>query len=313
MISQMPHLNKWQYHKNLATEVAKNMLTSEYIKIAKRGERMSRCSERITYQYCQDCGAIHLSRVWLCRDRLCPVCNWRLATKRYAEMMQIATAEELQAYNVSVITLTMRNVPLDNLRNALTQMSKAWDRLCKRRTYKRLIIGYAKHTEITNKDTNDTYHPHLHVLVIVPQYAMIEHQQLCWDWADCLDVNYRPYVDIRRAYTQTPNGKKDWDNIAGAIIEAFKYSVKSEDIATLSPNNLTQLAEQVAGFQFITYGGLFRMLRKKYGITSPDRTEVVNDAIIACPQCGSTALAYDLYKWAFGRYLIDNDRDFSTM
>lgn len=307
-ISQMPHNGKWNLKKQRAIVMSARLAAAaaeeEDKNLMRRASLMEHCGERIRYTICEDCGHIHLASVWLCRDRLCPICGWRLAAKRYAEMMKIAEDPTLAEYNASVITLTVRNVHLGELRDCLRALNQAWKRFTNRKRWKRQMIGYARHVEITKSTIYGTLHPHLHILAIVPRGTMIDRGELATAWGECLDASYTPYVDIRRAYTIDIDGCKDWHNIAGAILESFKYSVKDEQLSALEPTDLNTFAAAIKGFQFITYGGIIGDLRRKYGITDTDRADGVDDTIIKCKDCGSTALVDEIYQWAFGSYAL---------
>src|SRR5699024_11446842 len=47
----------------------------------KKAERVKDCAEVLEYKVSYETGEKTLYRVWFCKSRLCPMCNWRRAMK----------------------------------------------------------------------------------------------------------------------------------------------------------------------------------------------------------------------------------------
>src|SRR5699024_12636872 len=47
----------------------------------KKAERVKDCAEILEYKQNRETGERKLYRVWFCKSRLCPMCNWRRAMK----------------------------------------------------------------------------------------------------------------------------------------------------------------------------------------------------------------------------------------
>src|SRR5699024_9319806 len=47
----------------------------------KKAERVKDCAEVLEYKVSYETGEKTLYRVWFCKSRLCPICNWRRAMK----------------------------------------------------------------------------------------------------------------------------------------------------------------------------------------------------------------------------------------
>src|SRR5699024_11294089 len=47
----------------------------------KKAERVKYCAEVLEYKVSYETGEKTLYRVWFCKSRLCPMCNWRRAMK----------------------------------------------------------------------------------------------------------------------------------------------------------------------------------------------------------------------------------------
>ncbi len=86
-------------------------------------------------------------------------------------------------------------------------------------------------TEVTVNKNDGSYNQHMHVLLCVEnayfrKKKYITQTELVDLWQQALKVNYRPVVNIKAI---KPKGDKD---IASAIKETSKYSVKSSDFLT---------------------------------------------------------------------------------
>src|SRR5699024_3757341 len=47
----------------------------------KKAERVKDCAEILEYKHNRETGERGLYRVWVCKSRLCPMCDWRRAMK----------------------------------------------------------------------------------------------------------------------------------------------------------------------------------------------------------------------------------------
>lgn len=159
MIPYPDALGKWTLHKNAAYQQGTRLRNAGAAVGRKdiwlRGDIMRDCSSRIEYTYCQECGSLHIRRTNLCRDRLCPICAWRLSLQRIGDMMQTLEYLHQQRAHISaaMLTLTIKNVDADNLSNTISHMLHAWDRLLKRRTVQKWVTGYARSIEIRAHQT----------------------------------------------------------------------------------------------------------------------------------------------------------------
>lgn len=303
---------KWAAHKNLSIVLAERLRAAGIAAGRKdiwlRGDIMADCSTRIEYTYCPECGSMHLRRTYLCRDRLCPLCAWRLSLQRIAEMMQTIDylTQQRQTVSAAMLTLTVRNCALDTLGATISAMTAAWDRLCKRRSVRRWVSGYARSVEIT-RASDGTYHPHIHVLIVwADSYDKDIHQRTWADmWRECLQVDYTPIVDIRTAYGRTSDATA-WDKLLSATVEATKYCIKGMALQSIPDTDLIAVADAIKGKRLMAYGGCIRAARAALRMTADDMPTDVSDTTIDCPKCGCTDTAIMAYQWAqdTGMYLL---------
>ena len=105
-------LQKWAEKRVKKRDIADKMAAAGYIR---RAFAMRNCGSQMAIQYCEHCGLHRIRSTNLCRDRLCPVCRWRLAIKRYAEMVQVCdiAKTEYPTNRYFFLTLTIRSFWMD--------------------------------------------------------------------------------------------------------------------------------------------------------------------------------------------------------
>lgn len=240
--------------------------------------------------YCPECNIRTVIRANLCRDRLCPLCAWRRG-KALASRLRRAVS-----YNIGhnptnppryvLLTLTVKNCDWLQLRENIVQIMEGWKKLSRRIAFKRAVLGWARTFEIT-RGRDGKAHPHLHILLEVPQEYFkkdgplyLEHDALVRLWARCLGVEYYPSVDIRAVR----QGK-----VSGAIAEVSKYLAKGYDIEGLSDAEFEAYASAIAGIRAWGCGGSFREADSEMEadeLLHVENREGEHDPRCDCPLCG---------------------------
>ncbi len=173
-----------------------------------------------------------------CKLRLCPMCIGRRARRSAWKLSQVLDmAEKEHGAKYLFLTLTMKNVPGDQLGDALGQLTKGWYRLMEQRQMERSVKGWFRAIEITRSGKN--YHPHLHaILAVEPDYFSRESRKsgkylnqtdLVVRWQKALRVDYKPSVRIQTAKGKSGEGTAVASAGGRAAVEAAKYAVKDED------------------------------------------------------------------------------------
>jgi hypothetical protein len=301
--------------------------------LAGRAHRMTNCATYIEYEIALETGVIRLKRANLCRDRLCPTCNWRLAIRRAAEMQE--TIKAIAAADPTAVglllTLTLRNCPSDRLRWTIQHLSQSFTRLRKHRLFARKVMGYARSIEVTYNPATDTYHPHIHALLIVPkQYltAPITQNEYAHMWQKAAALDYLPIVDIRRTYApetapENPANSDETPQPEMQVItarvskleegtkEAVKYFVKPAALrAILASEDLSELAIALSGHRLIAYGGCIKAARAALGYTdTPTDTpaEETETDIVPAPSTQLEKLAFTWCMATSSYVRIDDD------
>lgn len=242
-------------------------LNADYIAMAyedvdpAKAKRIRECASWLAYIR-KDDGSMKLHDARFCRVRLCPICQWRRSLKTFAQMSKVLDVAKAQGYEFLFLTLTMRNVGASELSQGLDRLLLAFNRLMKYKRIKSAVKGYYRGCEVTHNQSEDTYHPHLHVVLAVkPSYFRGSHyiSQADWSelWAKALGVEYTPIVDIRRCR----GGAK-------AIAEACKYAVKPGDIINvddwdMTVDTLAVLDRALDRRRFVGLGGILKEIHKQ--------------------------------------------------
>lgn len=291
------NLVDWSAHKSAAVTLATRLARMPSIPKG-RVTRMLNCGDTIGMRYCPSCGYRHITHTHSCKDRLCPLCSWRLAIKRYHEMR--ATIEYLSGeiedrqLKAFMLTLTVKNCKSRYLRETLAKMSEAWDKM---RHHKALrdVAGWGRCTEVTFNQSTKQFHPHYHILLLVPQEIMpYEMEYQCrMAWQRAAQLPYVPVIDVRAAYCK--DGENDIIKCAG---EAFSYSIKPMTVSGMSDYYLESFANQMAGFRLTGFGGIIKQARAELKITDEEKDDDHRPDIC---QCGSQ-LEEMLLAWSAGGY-----------
>lgn len=190
-----------------------------------RSKRVGTCGEYLEFHVTEK--GSKLARAFFCKDRLCPMCNWRRSLKVFSQMSKVMDALQSQGYQFLFLTLTVKNCSGDDLGVVLDEMQHAWTRMMHLKAVKKAVCGTFRAIEVTRNRRTGEYHPHYHVVLAVrPDYFKKCYiTQTSWKnmWRDSCRLSYDPVVDIR---TIKADSKKD---MAKAVAETSKYAVKDKD------------------------------------------------------------------------------------
>lgn len=311
-ISQKTAAVKWGEKKKLSNRLARKMSAAGF---EKRGNLMSHCGDIIGLKVCPNCGNTHIAKAQLCRDKMCPTCAWRLSIKRYAEMCKTFDAIEGMDKLLPLFwTVTVRNCAAANISQTLKSMSEDWNRLMARKTIKPLFKGWARAVEITYNRKADTFHPHYHIIVLASKkvletmfpLARNDKQRVAYlmpslgaAWKEAARLDYEPITDLRAIASK--HGEPD--NITAAILETFKYSVKSSELDQMPLGTFRCLVNGLAGKRMTAYGGVIKEARRLMCLSERDElTEADNnlegEQQQPCTRCGSQEMRLMIFRWA---------------
>lgn len=264
------------------------------------------CATWLEFAHEPGADKIRLHDANFCRIRLCPICQWRRSLKIWSQTSQMVAAVQQQQPKTGwiMLTLTQRNVDGWELRYELDRLYKGWNDLMRRKEVRGAVLGWMRVLEVTHNTkwastSYDTYHPHFHALLMVPQSYFHSRRYLSaakWSalWADVLDLDYTPSIEVHAVRGDT----------AGAIAEVSKYATKPDSVITPDDWDLTlkaveQLDKDLAGRRLIAYGGILRQLHHDLHLDSVDDGDLIHTA----DEPSETAAAvyeYISYSWAIG-------------
>jgi plasmid rolling circle replication initiator protein Rep len=242
-------------------EVKKNseLIALAYLsnpELERYGQKVSACSEWIILNFCRVGNEI-VRRVsaMKCRVRHCPICQ-RARSMKLLKQMQEGLDLLVKDYPKNrwvFLTLTVPNCSMEELKDVLTEMNKAWQRLIKRKEFA-IVKGWLRSTEVTKgKGEENTAHPHFHILLFVPSYyfgnGYIKQEIWAEIWKSCMRLEVTPIVDVRAV--------KDLEGGLKEVIKVAHYSVKPTEISK-DPEWFVEFHKQVFKKRFLAKGGLLK-------------------------------------------------------
>lgn len=266
-----PRDKPWDQHRAEADQIA--AIYRRHPEFASIAGRIELCSLMLGFGWApnrEDASVLTLKlrEARFCRVRHCPICQWRRALMWMARFLA-ALPQILGLYpnaRFVFLTLTRRNVPVGELRGALREMSKAWERLSQRKPFK-VVLGWIRTTEVTH-GKDGAAHPHFHALLLVPASYFtknyLKHSQWVAMWRAALRVPYDPIVDVRIVRNQSQR-----DGITAAVRETLKYAVKPGDMKA-SDEWFWELTRQLHKLRFVAAGGALKSVLRPGDETEQD-------------------------------------------
>ncbi len=262
----------------------------------KRALNIEECGTFIELTY-DETGAEKIKNSNFCRERLCSVCAWRrqarfLATTEPA--LQIIDSRYHGKAQYIFITLTVRNCAGSELSDTITAMLKAWDRLYKRKPFSQYSLGAIRSCEVTYNAENNTYHPHLHILMLMRNsyFAasnIIDTYKLAVLWEHALQVDYTPVVYMQAIKPRSIGADEKID----AVLETIKYSLKTKDFS-ISPDVTRVLMNALRGRRLISFSGVIAKVRAE--LKAGDIYNDLND-YVAAPAARSILYSFSASGW----------------
>lgn len=240
-------------------------------------ERVATCGDTLRFIRNQD-GSLKLYQAYFCKSKLCPMCNWRRSMKyayQTSKIVDEAIKQEPKG-RFLFLTLTVKNVEGEALNRTLSQLTQSFDRLFRRAKVKRNLLGYLRSVEVTHNEKEGTYHPHIHVLLMVrPNYFSGRNDnyitQEAWGdmWGQSLKVDYVPMVDIRAV-------KEKGKGLRGAVLETAKYPTKPIKLDVENKQVVDDLYNGLYRKRQLGYGGIFKDIKKQLALDDVENGDLVH-------------------------------------
>lgn len=278
----------------------------------KKAERVKDCALVLEYKQNYETGERKLYRVWFCKSRLCPMCNWRRAMKHGIQSNKVVAEVIRQKPKVRwlFLTLTVKNVyDGEELNKSLSDISKGFNRMMKYVKIAKNLVGFMRATEVTVNNIDNSYNQHMHVLICVESTYFynaenyINQKQWIKYWRRAMQVDYDPNVKIQII---RPKNKEKTD-IQSAIDETAKYPVKDADFMTDDEEkNLKRLSDLEEGLhrkRLISYGGLLKDIHKKLNLDDAEDGDLIHtDDEDKADEDGFSIIA--MWNWNRKNYFI---------
>lgn len=229
-----------------------------------RIDRVKSCSNYFTAVADRTLQKSKIVKAIRCRDKFCPVCQKIKSTKNALAIEAMYNyLKDTTKLNYLFITLTAPNVKGDKLSEELNNYTSSFKRMIKTKKIEKINKGYIAKLEITYNFEEDTYHPHYHILMAVPNqyfknpdYYLKQNEWLeIWQKAK-RDKNITQ-VDVRKVQN------KNIDGISSEVLELAKYMAKSADYFN-SLDVFETYYNETHKKRFMRYGGLFKESLKEF-------------------------------------------------
>jgi plasmid rolling circle replication initiator protein Rep len=296
----------WDSHKLQSTKVS-NALSLGYESHQRQAARMCDCAKHLEFGWRPDVktgqNSLKLKSSHFCRVRHCPICQWRRSLMwiaRFYKAFPKIYADHPE-WRYIMVSFTVRNCPVTELKSTLTEMNSAWQRLIQRKAWPGL--GFVRSTEITRgswvllpdrqklppklvsqvpidmRELHDknTAHPHYHCLIAVPPGYFKGTKYLStakWAtmWQEALRSDYTPICDARIVKP------KDYSKLRGDTVwkssdrEEFELSVDETRNAVLDVAQEVLQNPPGEEFQLSKFEYIFSAIKEviKYAVKPDD-------------------------------------------
>jgi plasmid rolling circle replication initiator protein Rep len=305
----------WRKNKLLSVAISDAYFLIDELK--KYGTVVGSCGNYLKFGACTNVEhGKKLIEAYFCKARLCVTCQGRRSLLVRKEVLDLVHWHR-EKYSTDIpllLTLTVVNVPGDELGRTIDHMNKALRRLMRRKVIKRSIRSWFRSLEITYNQERQDFHPHFHILLMVPRNYFdtrydfyIPQQEWLRLWKASMRDDRITQIDIR-----TIKARKE-GTLESLAAEVAKYATKPSDYIKedsngdleASPLVVENLHYGIKGRRLIGYGGLFEKIRKEKKLTDLENADLVHideDGVVkqcSCKICGSTLLE-ELYHWEIG-------------
>lgn len=271
---------KWKERKFANIDLAASLERLGY----RNFNNVYECAEVLKFREQED-GSLKLFQTWFCKKKLCPICNWRRSMK-YSYQAEEVITEAMKQYpkgRFIFLTLTVKNVNGDFIKQEITKISEGFNRLMKYKKVDKNILGYLRALEVTYSANRDDYHPHLHILLFVrPSYFKgsgdnyISQDEWVKLWQKAMKLDYTPVVNVKAV-----KATEKYD-LKGAILETAKYPVKpfdllNDDFSEEKRDILTDdLTKGLHRKRQIGFGKLFKEIRKELQLEDIEEGDLIS-------------------------------------
>jgi len=320
--------NDWKLKKEKSIKLSESYFRLGGIseKYFYKSEVVSKCGSYLEFFECNQ-GHKKLSKAYFCKDRLCPICNWRRTLMMQKQMHDILEVALNRKSNMKFIflTLTVKNCFGFELSEEITKLMIGFNKLFKYQKVSKSVIGYFRTLEITRNNNfrskfYGTYHPHFHVLISVEENYFYSNDLYItktewWNlWKKALKIDYEPNINIRVVKSKefsTNDFELNSDaKIAykKAVVETAKYTVKDSDYILDNLENTDEIVKDLSfslkNRRLFGTAGLFKEIKQELKLIDVESDEIdligiENEKQCFCSVCQGEMFK-TLYTWRLG-------------
>lgn len=307
------------YSETDARELAQSM-EELYIDSTWRRKRDStyKCAQVLEFVRTSE-GRLKLYRAWFCKDRLCPMCNWRRAMKltlQIAQILEVMKERKVTGKPI-FLTLTMKNVKGSEIGKSFSDFAKAFKRLMEYKAVESWCIGAIRTSEITFNRERDDYNTHIHCLLwMKPGYfkgsAYLSQAKWTDLWKKAARLDYKPVVNVKTIKPKIPT-EADPTGLFSAVLEVAKYPVKPDAFRAFTDvpdgetpeerkerlRHIMELEKGMYKKRLISFFGMFKEIRKELHLDDTEDGDLVNAEDSTDED---KAVTIERYEWGNGNY-----------
>lgn len=213
--------------------------------VCSKSQRVLDCGNRLIFERYNDKDeTTRLYGANFCKNKLCPMCAWRLHLKNAVRFQKVF--KSIGKHNFYHLVLTIRNIPNITKDFVLKLREKATQFMKKSLKIKDYFLSF----ELTI-DKNGYYHPHYHIVYINDSDKRFTKKYLQTEWAYICNYGDK--------YQVVNNAKCNGDTISR---ELTKYILKFEDI---QPNikQLKTIDTALKGIRKYSSNGIFLQMQRE--------------------------------------------------
>lgn len=299
---RLSHLGPIVERENFLAKRAGKPLPHRYGLSSSTLKSVYHCGDLLYFDEYAD-GHQQLKAAFFCHRRLCPMCAWRRSLKNMLYLGAIldeALKRQPRAKFV-FLTLTEKNCDFSSLHDVLVEQSKALRRLAKYKAFRSAVWGYVRTTEVTVNLKSWTFHPHIHLLLMVKSSYFTKNyiKKDSWIemWRKARQLDYDPSISVEKVKPSA----KDASLVASAK-EVSKYQTKPGSYLTqdfdCDVKVLDKLESGLFRSRLLSYGGLLADCRKDLNLEDDESNEdLVTFEQKAKPEELSKPIKTILYLW----------------
>lgn len=289
----------WALRKTQNSEIAE-IMTALNIPESKR-HKFWTCAEVLLFAISAN-NDMKLKNAWFCKDKLCPICQWRRSLKlgfwNKAIIKKASTDLEACDGRYVFLTLTVKNCRGEDLKDTIKMIHKGFDKMFRRAVLKKYCLGFIRSLEVTYNEQTREFHPHLHVLMLMrgsyfgyktvsgkrKLTGFLSQSDYIDYWQRACDLDYKPSVDIRSVKRRKGRG----NTLEKAVLEISKYAFKPIDIKNLSDFDkryvISSLIKGLARVRQVGYGGLFKKIYKELSVDEENLINIMDSEDTFVPE-----------------------------